>query len=483
MNKKISFFIIAIATQIFLLAQENSFPPETTWAAEIPISLQKPIYLQTIHEPKHEIDYTCISNATVFGVSSGSNALRHHYAKDQAWNVDMSKIILGENYLINANDYSFDKKLIGSYSDSRWSNVDSKIRYFCSSNKLLKVNIETEEITLLHSFPGYNTTIGPWEGNISADDKYVVVVHEENDVGKKASLYDIELDSVLSQKDFPGAGVDWVSIVPSGNYIVASNNQTQKVEVYDLEFNFIRNIGIGTEHGDFAIDSEGNEVFVQVIPLSMSRLKDGKFTRLLQPNIGGHISGRGFANPGWALVSTDINQDDDGSYNYVTEMFSIKLDGSGTIRHYGHSRSSCTTYENYPLASVSPDGKKIIFNSDWDLFGNGGNALAYIAEYKINTAINKPGDNIKRKQNIKLLQNYPNPFNPTTIINYTLPTDGIIKLSVFNVLGQQIKILINGFMQAGSYSTPFDGSNLSSGIYFYKLESNNQIQSKKMLLL
>jgi hypothetical protein len=82
-----------------------------------------------------------------------------------------------------------------------------------------------------------------------------------------------------------------------------------------------------------------------------------------------------------------------------------------------------------------------------------------------------------------LEQNYPNPFNPTTVINYSLPKSGMVRLSVFNILGQEVKVLVNREMGTGSYSTEFNGSNLSSGIYFYKLESNNQIQVKKMLLL
>ncbi len=82
-----------------------------------------------------------------------------------------------------------------------------------------------------------------------------------------------------------------------------------------------------------------------------------------------------------------------------------------------------------------------------------------------------------------LEQNYPNPFNPTTMITYSLPNDGMTKLVVYNVLGEQVKVLVNEHMQAGSYTTSFDGSNISSGVYFYKLQTNNQVQIKKMLLL
>ncbi len=83
----------------------------------------------------------------------------------------------------------------------------------------------------------------------------------------------------------------------------------------------------------------------------------------------------------------------------------------------------------------------------------------------------------------ELSQNYPNPFNPTTIIDFTLQVESITKLVVYNVLGQQVKVLLNKNMEAGKHSVPFDGSNLPSSVYLYKLQSNNQTEIKKMLLL
>gem|GEM_PF-3970509 len=82
-----------------------------------------------------------------------------------------------------------------------------------------------------------------------------------------------------------------------------------------------------------------------------------------------------------------------------------------------------------------------------------------------------------------LEQNYPNPFNPTTSIDFTISVEGITKLEVYNTLGQKVKTLLNEKMHVGSYSVPFDGSRLSSGIYFYKLQSKNVIKIKKMILL
>jgi hypothetical protein len=73
-----------------------------------------------------------------------------------------------------------------------------------------------------------------------------------------------------------------------------------------------------------------------------------------------------------------------------------------------------------------------------------------------------------------LSQNYPNPFNPVTNINFSIPTNGNAKLSVYNALGQQVQSLLNGSINAGTYSIQFDGKNLNSGLYFYKLELSSK---------
>ncbi len=82
-----------------------------------------------------------------------------------------------------------------------------------------------------------------------------------------------------------------------------------------------------------------------------------------------------------------------------------------------------------------------------------------------------------------LTQNFPNPFNPRTIINYELPKFGKVKLLVFDILGNEVETLVNDNQKAGSYSVEFDGSNFSSGIYFYKLEAEDFIAVNRMVLI
>lgn len=82
-----------------------------------------------------------------------------------------------------------------------------------------------------------------------------------------------------------------------------------------------------------------------------------------------------------------------------------------------------------------------------------------------------------------LSQNYPNPFNPATVINYQLATNSFVTLKVYDVLGNEVAILINEEKPAGVYKTKFNGKNLVSGIYIYKLSTGNYTASKKMMIL
>ena len=94
---------------------------------------------------------------------------------------------------------------------------------------------------------------------------------------------------------------------------------------------------------------------------------------------------------------------------------------------------------------------------------------------------------VKKEDNsvndFSLLQNYPNPFNPTTKIEYKIEKAGFVLLKVYNVLGAEIATLVNQEKLPGSYTVTFDGKNLPSGVYFYKLTSNKSESIHKMCLV
>jgi len=85
--------------------------------------------------------------------------------------------------------------------------------------------------------------------------------------------------------------------------------------------------------------------------------------------------------------------------------------------------------------------------------------------------------------NYTLSQNYPNPFNPSTTINFTIPSNELVTLKIFNILGSEVATLVNGTLAAGSYKFNFNAQNLASGIYLYELKAGNFLEIKKMNLL
>ena len=84
--------------------------------------------------------------------------------------------------------------------------------------------------------------------------------------------------------------------------------------------------------------------------------------------------------------------------------------------------------------------------------------------------------------NYSLSQNYPNPFNPTTTINFSIPSSNNVSLKIYDIVGNEVMTVVNGFKQAGSYSVNIDASRLSSGVYFYTITAGNFKDTKKMML-
>jgi len=90
---------------------------------------------------------------------------------------------------------------------------------------------------------------------------------------------------------------------------------------------------------------------------------------------------------------------------------------------------------------------------------------------------------IKIHTNFTLMQNYPNPFNPSSTISYSVPEIVFVSIRVYDVLGNQVAILVNEEKPIGIYEIEFDATKLPSGIYFYKLQAGSFVETKKMVLM
>jgi N-acetylmuramoyl-L-alanine amidase len=156
---------------------------------------------------------------------------------------------------------------------------------------------------------------------------------------------------------------------------------------------------------------------------------------------------------GWKLINWDMTADGTGSWV-----------GDGVL-------DNPLTYDGFQLTFV-PGHKK--------------SGELYFDDIRV---VNKILVDVKNENNsgmpssYSLGQNFPNPFNPTTQIKFGIPQSGIVKLEIYNLLGQKISTLVEGEMNAGYHSVKFDAKDFSSGIYIYTLSVNNFKTSKKMILL
>ncbi|RPI19421.1 MAG: T9SS C-terminal target domain-containing protein [Ignavibacteriae bacterium] len=128
-----------------------------------------------------------------------------------------------------------------------------------------------------------------------------------------------------------------------------------------------------------------------------------------------------------------------------------------------------------------PAAQDSLLTCDWGLGIIRSDMGAYGGKISFVIGIKKIYSNIPEEYHLS--QNYPNPFNPTTNIEFSIPQNSLVALKVFDVLGREIKTLINENLNAGTYKIDFDASAYTSGVYYYRMECGNYFETRKMILL
>jgi len=376
----------------------GAFPPETDFSA-IPTNntVAKPASGQSFVDRefgKRVIRLTdrLNQNDTPTVNANGDRYSRgnaHPYPKTQAWNNDMSMFRLHyrlydavtlEELPITSGTNSLHElyNINGALSEMKWSNINPNVFYGVYGSQFWKGTINrvsnTISYDLVHDFssPDYTFdqfTLGKYEGNIDFNDKYVAFAARKTGTqALTAIVYDMQNDSIKAMQDFPaiswpdaGQVFDWLSVSPLGNHILMSTND--KIEQYDMNLNHIRQLATSGGHGDLGIDQGGGEVYVQYefganFGIWIYRLSDGFRIQLLPDKYnGGHISCRNYKRRGWCYASTTAEGH--------REIVAIKLDYTGPVNHIVNRFAQTHTSGHNSLGNVSPDGRQVMFYSDW----------------------------------------------------------------------------------------------------------------------
>jgi hypothetical protein len=356
---------------------------------------------------------TCLVRVTDYAADlpdgDPPGGLKNEYARVQSFNADESRLLVrgtsGSWYLYDAASL----QPLGALSlgiDPRWDAGDPNRLYSSDGTRLLALDLRTGESETVRDFaldfPGQSLA-AVWmryEGSPSADGRtWGLMAEDENWETVAFLIYDLDQDRIIARRDLSGvpgaAGIDSVTISPSGDYFLADFGDSYcergamgmdqapcGVMVYDRELQTGRGLLRIGGHMDLAFDVTDREVAVfqdlDADTLSMVDLASGVVTSLWPIDfshspLGFHISGRAFERPGWAVVSTYSGAQPAATW-MDDEVFLVELKPNGRVVRLAHTRSWFAEgpvgygekdYWAEPHASTNRDLTRILFTSNW----------------------------------------------------------------------------------------------------------------------
>ena len=333
---------------------------------------------------------------------------------------------------------------------------------------------------------------------------YVFVGYTKIDAGDPEDLWLVKTDSdgdTVWTKTFGGSDRDLSSSIyrtTDGGFIISGN--TESFSAGDFDAWLIRT------------DSDGDLIWTKTygstdrdIASDVKQTDDGGFIICGQTESFGHVNNY---NDAW-LIKTDYNGDtlwtktwggdthdgalsvvqtSDGGYvwtgyldisTFNQDLWVLKTDGSGNTLW---SKTYGGTFNNIGRSiNKNSDGSLIIAGDYYSEVTNTRDAWLLNVDPDISDV--ERNDEVPIPETIILEQNYPNPFNPSTTIEFGIPESQFVTLAVYNLLGEQLDLIVNENLSAGSYRVRWDANNFPSGIYIYKLCAGKFSQSNKMILL
>jgi hypothetical protein len=444
-------------------------------------ALEKPGYLETVIDPDFGTKITRVvgdvdSLIPVIG-GTWKPVARHGYSKKPVWNADESLIFLekhegGRNPLFLDGE-TYEVLFYGgeSATEHRWHPTDPDLMVLITDHAVKTWNVRSNVVTELFSSSDYRDFhIGPWEGNLSADGRWVAInANRKSDNKRVGFAVDLANQTKYPDLDLTGITVDWISISATGKYMVLTgylDGGDDQTQVYDL--NGTKVGSLWSEYGrpshyDLTVDENGDEVAVGVSKSSPDngrvikrRLTDGEVTVLTHGGYATHTSTRCLNRPGWAFSSFSHR----GPKNwepYYNEIIAVKLDGT-RVERICHIRGLWKDYDNEAQPCPSPSGSRVIFSSDWD--SGEQIAQAYVADF--------------RDKHIYGTSDREIEYEPAGI--YPNPASGYIMIPEYYLNYRYRIVSMNGqLIREGRVDpAPVDVSGLGAGLYIIELSGKSE---------
>jgi hypothetical protein len=327
---------------------------------------------------------------------------------------------------------------------------------------------------------------GTVKSSVSNFDKYNLVSKGSYDLYLAQMHIPLTVPVILDISDIPNDQGGKVRILFTGTELANSFTIWRQIDTADIwdavgSFNGIyqsfysyvaQTLGDSTADGvhwsTFKVSAHSND---DILGFTMSEPVSGYSIDNLAPAVPSNIIADGYEDR--VELAWDDNKDRDFKYYAIYRSLDSGFDPD--------------TMNTYTYSTI--DGR---FNDSDVEIGNtyyykivavdfAGNQSEYSEQvYALITDVNA---DIEIPTVYELGQNYPNPFNPSTVINFSLPESGMVTLKVFDILGQEVAELVNEVKQAGIYNVSFDASNMTTGLYIYRIESGAFTATKKMLLV
>lgn len=349
----------------------------------------------TLHAAVRQPDFgALIQRVTDIRQVKGAQRMRHYYSKRNPFNADGSRAVIlssdGSNWLYDTHDWTPIRQLPLQSSDAEvhWHPSDPN-RIFLMDfgtdyniSRMFWLDVASGSKTPLLDLEkhGFVVANGKMEGNPDKAMTVYAVAGRVRDGSTEMALVDIRAGRILARQPVDPAWVDdWISVSPSGNYVVAMGKGHTRI--FDAQLQLRHTLPEGSYgHGDLCLAGNGREALVfdgADLQLNNDRniniawLDTGKLQ--VGTRIGWratpHVSCRNLDFPGWALVSTQGSDSWRHDYpNMDFEIFWLKLDGSGEVRRIAHHHSSRERggYFAEQHAVTNRDGTRILFASNWD---------------------------------------------------------------------------------------------------------------------